>query len=305
MADGMPRTPFNQYTMRDPRDMYAKPPFQQQPQDKPGIEAVMDPVPDDGAETYQGHGRLSGRKALITGGDSGIGRAVAIAYAREGADVVINYLPAEEDDAQSLKGLLENEGTTIHLMPGDLSDKEFATNLVRSAHNSLGGLDILVLNAGKQVSQDDIENISDDQFDQTMKTNIYAMFWMTRAALPLMPSGASIITTSSIQAFNPSPNLLDYATTKFAIRGFTQDLSQQAIKRGIRVNSVAPGPIWTVLQPSGGQPQEKVETFGQNTPMGRPGQPAELAPTYVFLASQESSYINGEIIGVTGGKLMS
>ncbi len=305
MADGMPRTPFNQYTMRDPREMYPKPPFKRQPQDKPGIESKMDPVPDDGSESYEGFGRLKGRKALITGGDSGIGRATAIAYAREGADVTINYLPEEESDAQSLKGLLENEGTTIHLMPGDLKEKEFAKNLINSAHNAMGGLDILVLNAGKQVSQDDIEDLSDEQFDATMKTNIYSMFWMVKQALPLMPPGATIIPVTSIQGYDPSTNLLDYATTKFAIRGCTMDVSQIAIKRGVRVNGVAPGPFWTVLQPSGGQPQDKVETFGQNTPMGRPGQPAELAPLFVYLASQESSYMNGEIVGVTGGKLMS
>jgi len=295
----------NQYSMRDPRTQYSTPPFPKQPQDKPGFDHKMEPKADHGESSYQGFGRLKGRKALITGGDSGIGRAVAIAYAREGAEICINYLPEEKGDADWVTDLLEGEGHTVHRIPGNLTDKVFCTSLIKEAHDKMGGLDILVNNAGKQVRQSGIEEISDEQFDETMKTNVYAMFWLTKAALPLMPPGAAIINVTSNQGFSPAPYLLDYATTKFAIRGFTQALAQGALDRGIRVNGVAPGPFWTPLQPSGGQTQDKVQEFGKATPMGRPGQPAELAPTFVFLASQESSYISGEIIGVTGGKPIS
>jgi len=301
----MSDTVENQYAMRDPRTQYPKPPFPKQPQDKPGFDHKMDPKADHGEASYQGFGRLKGRKALITGGDSGIGRAVAIAYAREGAEICINYLPEEERDAQWLVELLKKEGHTVHTIPGNLTDKSFCQKLVKDAQAKLGGLDILVNNAGKQVRQPGIEDITDEQFDETMKTNVYALFWLTKAALPLMPPGAAIINVTSNQGFSPAPYLLDYATTKFAIRGFTEAIAQGAIEKGIRVNGVAPGPFWTPLQPSGGQTQEKVQEFGKATPMGRPGQPAELAPTFVFLASQESSYISGEIIGVTGGKPIS
>ena len=301
----MTDTVQTQYEMRDPRSQYAKPPFPKQPQEKPGFDHKMQPKADHGEDSYQGFGRLKGRKALITGGDSGIGRAVAIAYAREGAEICINYLPEEKEDADWVAELLEGEGHTVHRMPGNLTDKEFCHRLIKEAHDTMGGLDILVNNAGKQVRQPGIEEISDEQFDETMKTNVYAMFWLTKAALPLMPPGAAIINVTSNQGFSPAPYLLDYATTKFAIRGFTEALAQGALERGIRVNGVAPGPFWTPLQPSGGQTQEKVQEFGKGTPMGRPGQPAELAPTFVFLASQESSYISGEIIGVTGGKPIS
>ncbi|WP_031555347.1 SDR family oxidoreductase [Parvularcula oceani] len=294
-----------QFTMRDPRTAYPQPPFPKQPQDAPGTIAKMDPAPDHGEDSYVGSGRLKGRKALITGGDSGIGRAVAIAYAREGARVCVNYLEAEEEDAQSLKSLIEGEGGEITLMPGDLMDQAFCEGLVSKAADAMDGLDILVINAGKQVRQDDVQDISAEQFDQTMKTNVYAMFWMARAALRLMPPGSAIITTTSIQGFSPSPALLDYATTKFAIRGFTEALAQTAIEQGIRVNGIAPGPFWTPLQPSGGQSQEKVHEFGSSTPMKRPGQPAEIAPAYVYLASGESSYVAGEILGLTGGKPIS
>ena len=211
----------------------------------------------------------------------------------------------EKEDADWVAELLEGEGHTVHHIEGNLTDKEFCHRLIKEAHDTMGGLDILVNNAGKQVRQPGIEEISDEQFDETMKTNVYAMFWLTKAALPLMPPGAAIINVTSNQGFSPAPYLLDYATTKFAIRGFTEALAQGALERGIRVNGVAPGPFWTPLQPSGGQTQEKVQEFGKGTPMGRPGQPAELAPTFVFLASQESSYISGEIIGVTGGKPIS
>lgn len=297
--------PKNQFAMRDPRDQYPRPPFPEQPQDKPGWTKKMDPVPDHGEQSYVGHGRLEGRKALITGGDSGIGRAVAIAYAREGADVAINYLESEEEDAQSLKKLLEDEGRTLRLMPGDLKDKGFCRALVKDAQGELGGLDILVVNAGKQVWQKNIQEISDEQFDETMKTNIYAMFYLCQEALKSMPPGSSIINVTSTQGYLPSPTLLDYATTKWAIRGFTQALGQAAIEQGVRVNGVAPGPFWTPLQPSGGQIQDKITEFGGSTPMGRPGQPAEIAPAFVFLASQESSYVVGEVIGETGGKPIS
>ncbi|MEP1833309.1 MAG: SDR family oxidoreductase [Hyphomonas sp.] len=301
----MPDTVQNQYEMRDPRAQYPKPPFPKQPQEKPGFDHKMEPKADHGEDSYKGFGRLKGRKALITGGDSGIGRAVAIAYAREGAEICINYLPEEKEDADWVCDLLEGEGHTVHRMPGNLTDKEFCNSLIKDAHEKMGGLDILVNNAGKQVRQPGIEDISDEQFDETMKTNVYAMFWLSKAALPLMPPGAAIINVTSNQGFSPAPYLLDYATTKFAIRGFTEALAQGALDRGVRVNGVAPGPFWTPLQPSGGQTQEKVQEFGKATPMGRPGQPAELAPTFVFLASQESSYISGEIIGVTGGKPIS
>ena len=295
----------NQYEMRDPRDAYPEPPFPRQPQEKPGYTEQMQPRPDHGEESYRGAGRLEGRKALITGGDSGLGRAVAIAYAREGADIIFSHLPAEEEDAASLIDLISAEGGKIEAIPGDLKDKDYCRDLVSQAHEKLGGLDILVINAGKQVRQPGIEEISDEQFDETMKTNVYAMFWLSRAALPLMPPGASIINVTSNQGFSPAPYLLDYATTKFAIRGFTEGLAQGAIERGVRVNAIAPGPFWTPLQPSGGQTQDKVQEFGGNTPMGRPGQPAEIAPAFVFLASQESSYMIGEIIGLTGGKPIS
>lgn len=292
-------------SLRDPRTMYPAPPFPRQPQDKPGFTEEMEPRPDHGEESYVGSGRLKGRKALITGGDSGIGRAVAIAYAREGAEVAINYLDAEEEDAASLARLIEDEGGTIHCLPGDLKDKAFCRQLVDQAREAMGGLDILVANAGKQVRQPGIEEISDEQFDETVQTNIYALFWLTKAALTVMPAGSAIITVTSNQGFSPAPYLLDYATTKFAIRGFTEALAQGAIEQGVRVNGIAPGPFWTPLQPSGGQTQDKVEEFGKGTPMGRPGQPAELAPAFVYLASPESSYVCGEIIGITGGKPIS
>lgn len=291
----------NQYAMQNPLTQYPRPPFPDQPQSPPGIDQEMVPRPDHGEKSYQGFGRLEGRKALVTGGDSGIGRAAAIAYAREGADVAINYLPSEERDARQVIELIEAEGRKAIAIPGDLKDEEFCVQLVNSAHEQLGGLDILVNVAGKQEAQKDIADITTAQFDDTMKTNIYAMFWTCKAAVPLMPAGATVINTASIQSYDPSATLLDYATTKAAIVAFTKALAGQVISKGIRVNAVAPGPIWTVLQPSGGQPQEKIPTFGSQVPMKRPGQPAECAPLYVLLASQESSYITGEVFGVTGG----
>ncbi|OOV91008.1 SDR family oxidoreductase [Pseudomonas sp. MF4836] len=291
----------NQYEMQNPLTQYPQPKFPDQPQTAPGIDQDMTPRPDHGEQSYQGFGRLKGRKALITGGDSGIGRAAAIAYAREGADVAINYLPEEERDARQVIELIQAEGRKAVALPGDIRDEAFCLELVRSAHQQLGGLDILVNVAGKQVAQQHIAELSTEQFDATLKTNVYAMFWICKAALPLMPAGATVINTASIQSYQPSATLLDYATTKAAIVAFTKALAKQVIEQGIRVNAVAPGPIWTVLQPSGGQPREKIPEFGLQTPMKRPGQPAECAPLYVLLASQESSYITGEVFGVTGG----
>lgn len=291
----------DQFSMQNPLTQYPQPPFPAQGQEAPGLDARMKPEPDHGEETYKGFGRLAGRKALITGADSGIGRAVAIAFAREGADIVLNYLPLEQADAREVIKLIEAEGRRAIAMPGDLKDERFCRELVDKAHEQLGGLDILVNVAGKQVARKELSQVTCEQFDATMKTNVYALFWLCQAAVPLMPAGATIINTASIQSYQPSATLLDYATTKAAIVAFTKALAKQVIERGIRVNAVAPGPIWTVLQPSGGQPAEKIPTFGSQVPMKRPGQPAECAPLYVLLASQESSYITGEVFGVTGG----
>ncbi len=300
-----PITPSaNQFDMQDPRAQYPAPPFPRQPQEAPGTVGAMQPRPDHGEQSYVGFGRLRGRRALITGADSGIGRAAAIAFAREGADVALNYLPDEEEDAREVVALIEAAGQRAVAIPGDLRDEAFCRDLVQRAVQELGGLDILVNNAGKQVSQERIEDITTEQFDGTFRTNVYAMFWITQEAARHLGPGASIINTSSIQAYRPSPNLLDYASTKAAIVAFTQALAQQLGPRGIRVNAVAPGPFWTPLQPSGGQPQEKVQQFGASTPLGRPGQPAELAPLYVFLASQESSYSSGGTFGATGGQVL-
>ena len=262
----------------------------------------MTPVPDCGEKTYVGSGRLKDRKALVTGGDSGIGRAAAIAYAREGADVAISYLPVEEEDAQDVKKIIEECGRKAVLLPGDLSDEKFARSLVHEAHKALGGLDIMALVAGKQVAIPDIADLTSEQFQKTFAINVFALFWLTQEAIPLLPKGASIITTSSIQAYQPSPHLLDYAATKAAILNYSRGLAKQVAEKGIRVNIVAPGPIWTALQISGGQTQDKIPQFGQKTPMKRAGQPAELAPVYVYLASQESSYVTAEVHGVCGGE---
>jgi hypothetical protein len=262
----------------------------------------MQPRPDHGETSYRGAGKLEGRKALVTGGDSGIGRAAAIAFAREGADVAIVYLPEEEKDAREVIELIEAAGRKAVAIPGDIKDEAFCTQLVETAASELGGLDILVNNAGKQRTQREIGEITSKQFDATLKTNLYAMFWITKAAEKRLPEGAAIINTASIQAVEPSEALLDYAMTKSAIVAFTKALSKQLIKKGVRVNAVAPGPVWTALQPSGGQTQEKVQHFGEGAPLGRPGQPVELAPVYVLLASQEASFITGEVYGVTGGE---
>ncbi|MEK3746941.1 SDR family oxidoreductase [Paenibacillus sp. FSL E2-8871] len=292
----------NQYTMQDPTTQYTKagPEFQQQ-QQEPGLQKKMNPVPDTGEDTYQGTGRLTGRKAIVTGADSGIGRAVAIAFAREGADVVLSYMPEEEEDAKQVLKLVQEAGRTAIAIPGDLKDEEYCEQLVDTAVKQLGGIDILANVAGKQQFVPDIADLTTKHFDDTFKTNVYAMFWLCKAAVKHMQPGSTIINTSSIQAYNPSPILLDYATTKAAINTFSKSLAQQVADKGVRVNVVAPGPVWTPLQVVGGQPEEVLKEFGASTPLGRPGQPAEMAPAYVFLASQESSYISGETLNANGG----
>lgn len=288
-------------TLQDPRDQYPKPPFPRQPQPVPGEARAMDPKPDHGEESYQGAGKLKGRKALITGADSGIGRAAAIAYAREGADVALSYLPSERRDAAEVIALIEAEGRKAIDLPGDITDESWCRQMVEQAVSELGGLDILVINAGRQQYREDISQVTSEDFDKTLKTNLYAMHWIAQAAVPHLPAGASVITTASIQAYEPSAILLDYATTKAGIVAYTKALAKQLIEKGIRANVVAPGPFWTPLQSSGGQPQEAVMKFGEQVPLGRPGQPVEIAPVYVLLASQEGSYITGEVFGVTGG----
>ena len=291
----------NQYSMQDPTTQYSKVTNDGSLQPEPGLDAELEPQADHGEKTYEGKGRLTGRKALITGGDSGIGASVAIAFAREGADVVINYLPEEEEDAKKIVAEIEDAGRVAVAIPGDIKNEAFCKELVQKTIDQFESIDILVNNAGKQVFVEDIQDLTSEQFQQTFQTNVFAMFWITKAAIPYMPAGASIINTTSIQSYQPSPGLLDYASTKGAITSFTKALAKMLADQGIRVNAVAPGPIWTPLQPSHGQPPEKLEEFGTQVPLGRPGQPAELAPAYVFLASQESSYITAEVIGVTGG----
>lgn len=290
-----------------PQDPTTQEPQPEQPADQlqpPGRTGDMSQEPDHGETTYRGSGRLDGKRALITGGDSGIGRAVAIAFAREGADVAISYLPEEEEDARTTARWVEDAGRAAVLLPGDIRDEEFCRQLVADAVAGLGGLDVLVNNAAYQMAQDEgLRGITTEQLDRVLKTNVYALFWITQAALDHLPRGGTIINTTSVQAFDPSPPLLDYATTKAAILNFTKGLAQQLAPEGIRVNAVAPGPIWTPLIPAT-MPEEKVEQFGADTPLGRAGQPAELAPAYVFFASQESSYITGDRIGVTGGRLL-
>ncbi len=288
--------------MQDPLKQYPQPKFEEQPQSAPGLAKDMVPKPDHGELTYEGFGRLAGRRALITGADSGIGRAVAIAFAREGADVALNYLPSEEADASEVVSLVEKAGRKAVALPGDISSEKFCNELVDTARTELGGIDILVNVAGKQTNVDEIANLSTEQFELTFRTNVFAMFWLCKAALPYMPPGGTIVNTTSIQSYQPSPGLLDYASTKAAITAFTHALAKQVAEKGIRVNAVAPGPVWTPLQPSGGQPQEKIPDFGSEVPLKRPAQPAELAPIYVLLASQESSFVTGEIYGVTGGR---
>jgi len=291
----------NQKPLENPANKYPKPPFVKQPQEVPGLASKMQPVPDHGEKSYKGSGRLLGRKALITGGDSGIGRAAAIAYAREGADVVINYLPEEQSDADEVIALIEAAGRKGFGIPGDIRTEAFCKSLVEQAAEKLGGIDILVNNAGHQQAVESLLDLTSDGFDTTIKTNIYAPFWITKAALPLLPEGAVIIATSSVQAYDPSENLFDYAQTKAANVAFVKSLAKQLGPKGIRVNGVAPGPVWTPLQTSGGQPQDAIVEFGGKTPLGRPGQPAELASIYVQLADSDASYATGQVYGAAGG----
>ncbi|MEU8073623.1 SDR family oxidoreductase [Micromonospora sp. NPDC048169] len=294
----------DQFTQQHPAEQYGQRAGQpSQQQTPPGNEQEMGPKPDHGEESYRGSDRLTGKRAIITGGDSGIGRAVAIAFAREGADVLVTYLADEEEkDARETVALIERAGRTGVAVRCDLREEDNCRALVDQAVRDLGGVDILVNNAAYQMSQDNgLLDITTEQFDRVFKTNVYAMFWLCKFAVPHMKEGSTIINTSSIQAFDPSPQLLDYATTKAAIANFTKALAQNLAERGIRVNAVAPGPIWTPLIPAT-MPREKVKEFGTDTPLGRPGQPAELAPAYVYFASQESSYVTGEILGVTGGR---
>jgi NAD(P)-dependent dehydrogenase (short-subunit alcohol dehydrogenase family) len=279
----------------DPTTKYPKPPFPGQSQPWPGLVSKMDPRPDHGETRYKGSGRLAGRKALITGGDSGMGRAAAIAYAREGANVAINYYPTEEPDAREVIALITQAGRIGLPIPGDLRDESFCQQLVEKAVQGLGGLDIVVNNAGRQQTHASILDISTEQFDWTMKTNIYAPFWIIKAALPHLKPGSAIIGTASVEAYDPDPDLYDYAQTKAATMNYIKSLAKQLGPKGIRVNGVAPGPIWTPLQVSGGATQEKLKNFGGATPLGRPGQPAELASIYVQLAASDASYANGQI----------
>ena len=288
---------------QDPKEREAKPPFPVQEQEPVGLESEMEPRPDYGEESYRGSGKLEGKAAIITGGDSGIGRAVALAFAREGADVLISYLD-EHSDAQETVRIVEKEGRRCIAVAGDIGDEAQCREIVKRAVQEFGKLDILVNNAAYQDVIESIQEVTEEMLVHTYRTNIFAMFFLSKAALAQMQPGSTIINTTSIQAYQPSPTLLPYSTTKGAILTFTKGLSDEAIKQGVRVNAVAPGPVWTPLIPSSFD-GDKVSKFGQNTPMGRPGQPAELAPVYVFLASQDSSYITGECIGVTGGKPLS
>jgi NAD(P)-dependent dehydrogenase (short-subunit alcohol dehydrogenase family) len=283
-----------------PQDIGPNPPFPEQEQELPGIESAMRPKPDYGEETYKGSGRLLEHAAIITGGDSGIGRAVALAFAREGADVMISYLNEEPDARETVK-IVESAGRRCIAVPGDIADEGRCTSLVHRALGEFGRLDVLVNNAAFQMSHEGIAEISSEEFDRTFRTNVHAMFYLCKAALPLMKEGGAIINTSSIQAYHPKPHLLAYAATKGAIVTFSKGLALEAIKKGVRVNVVAPGPVWTPLIPAS-FPADSVSDFGKDTPVGRPAQPAEIAPVFVFLASRESSYICGEVIGITGGK---
>jgi NAD(P)-dependent dehydrogenase (short-subunit alcohol dehydrogenase family) len=286
----------------DPRRGGPQPPFAQKEQQPPGREADMEPAPDFGEESYKGWGRLQDRAAIITGADSGIGRAVALAFAREGADVLISYL-SEDGDAQETARVVEEAGRRAELMAGDIGDVEHCRSIVKRATESFGRLDILVNNAAFQMSHKRITDIPTDEIEQVFRTNILAMFWLSQAAIPEMGPGATIINTASIQAYDPSPELAHYAATKGAIVNFTKALAQQLVRDGIRVNAVAPGPVWTPLIAMS-FPEEKVQRFGKDDPLGRPAQPAELAPAYVFLASDESRFVVGEVLGVTGGRLL-
>jgi NAD(P)-dependent dehydrogenase (short-subunit alcohol dehydrogenase family) len=292
----------DQFTPADPTDQHRTENFGRQSIEHPGLTEEMDVRPDHGEQTYRGSGRLDGKRAIVTGGDSGIGRAISIAFAREGADVLIAYLPEEEQDAQETASWIREAGRTAVAMPGDIREQTHCAAIVERAVDQFGGVDILVNNAAYQMSLDGLASLTTEQMERTFRTNVFAMVWLCQQALRHMHPGSSIINTSSIQASQPSPQLYDYAATKAAIVNFTKNLAQEVAEMGIRVNSVAPGPIWTPLIPAT-MTKEKVDTFGQETPLGRAGQPAELAPAFVFLASQESSYITGETIAVTGGRL--
>jgi len=292
----------DQLTFQDPTTRFPdiSPPKQDQPE--PGLDAELIPGTDRGEDSYTGTGRLRGRRALITGSDSGIGSAVAIAFAREGAEVALSYLPAEEEDAQHVCEVIRQAGRKAVPLPGDLSDPEYCREVVRRAAEELGGLDAVVNNAGRQIAVEDIADLTDEQWENTFRTNIHAMFRVSQAALEHLEPGSTIVNSTSVQAYSPSAHLIDYASTKAAINNFTKGLATQLAPKGIRVNSVAPGPIWTPLQVSDGQPKEALPHFGKNTPLGRAGQPTELAPAYVFLTSSESSYVVGETLNVNGGQ---
>lgn len=285
----------------DPTTLHRSEGFPEQEQSQPGLTDATTPTPDHGEETYRGADRLRDRRALITGGDSGIGRAVAIAFAREGADVAISYLPEEDEDARETARWVADAGRECALLPGDVRDEQHAAAIVERTVESLGGLDLLVLNAAYQEKRDGLESLPMDDFDRVMRTNLYGLVATARAAIPHLPAGASIIVTSSIQAFHPSPTLIDYAMTKAAQVAFVRALAAELGERGIRVNAVAPGPIWTPLIPATSWP-ETLPDFGQDTPLGRAGQPAEVAPAYVYLASDAASYVSGAVLPVTGGK---
>ena len=285
----------------NPVSEFPRPPFPEQKQSWPGLVRDMSPRPDHGEKSYKGSGRLKGRKALITGGDSGIGRAAAIAFAREGADVAINYLEAEQPDADEVAELIRADGRKAVLLPGDIKDETFCARLVDSAANELGGLDILVNNAARQIAREKIEDIRSEDFDETFKTNIYATFWITKAAMKHLKPGSAIINTASVNAYQPNETMIDYAATKGAIMIFSKGLAKQLAPRGIRVNAVAPGPVWTPLQVTGGQIEGKLPEFGAHTPLGRAGQPVELAGIFVLLASNESSFCTGQVFGAVGG----
>lgn len=293
---------LDQLAFSDPVTRYPTLSPPKQHQAEPGLDRDLEPSADRGEQTYRGLGRLEGRKALITGADSGIGAAVAIAFAREGADVALGYLPAEGDDAQVVISLIEAAGRKAVALPGDLSDPEYASSLPDRAAEELGGLDAVVNNAGRQIAVEDIADLPPEQWEDTFATNIHAMFRVTQAAIPHLPPGSTIVNSTSIQAYDPSAHLLDYASTKAAINNFTKGVAQQLAPKGIRVNAVAPGPVWTVLQVSDGQPKDALPEFGQDVWMGRAGHPVELAPAYVFLTSAESSYVVGETLHVNGGK---
>ena len=293
----------DQHTKQDPTRQYPQPEYPEQTQmdQHPGLEQEMQPEPDYGVETYRGSGRLEGKKTIITGGDSGIGRAVALAFAREGADVLISYLEEEEQDARETARVVEDAGRKCVQAPGDISEEAQCQALVQKAVDEFGRIDVLVNNAAHQRTVEGIADVSSELLDRTFKTNIYAMFWLVKAALPHMPEGGSIINVGSAQAYKPSPTLLPYSATKGAIVTFTEGLAQDVVQYGLRANVVAPGPVWTPIIPAS-MPGDTVSQFGQQSPTGRPGQPAELAPAFVFLASQEASYVNGAVIDITGGQ---